>query len=68
MLGGVDGVLLATMSSADMAGLETEPLWQRLPVAVSGGLVASNGNINYGSIYSAMHVARLVDELLGKLA
>lgn len=68
MLGGVDGVLLATTSPTDMAGLETEPLWQRLPVAERGTLVASNGNINYGSIYSAMQVARLVDELLGKLS
>jgi len=68
LLGGVDGIILATTGPGDMAGLEDEPLWQRLPVAQSGALLASNGNINYGSIYSAMHVARMVDELLGKLA
>jgi iron complex transport system substrate-binding protein len=64
--GGVDGFLLATMGPDDMAGLENEPLWQRLPGAKAG--VASNGNINYGSIYSAMQIARMVDELLGKMA
>lgn len=67
LLGGVDGILLATTGPNDMAGLEDEPLWKRLPAAETGALVASNGNINYGSIYSAMEVARLVDSLLGKL-
>ena len=31
-------------------------------------LVMLMRNINYGSIYSAMRVARMVDELYGKMA
>jgi iron complex transport system substrate-binding protein len=68
MLGEVDGFLFATMGPDDMAGLDNEPLWQRLPAVASGAGVISNGNINYGSIYSAMQIARMVDELLGKMA
>ncbi len=67
-LGQVDGLLLATTTPGDLAGLENEPLWQRLPAVENGALVASNGNINYGSIYSAIQVAKFVDELYGKLA
>lgn len=67
-LGGVDGFILATTAPDSMAGIDNEPLWQRLPAVGSGAMVASNGNINYGSIYSAMQIARMVDELLGKIA
>ncbi len=67
-LGNVDGVLLATTSPDALSGLEGEPLWQRLPAVSAGAMVASNGNINYGSIYSAMQVAKLIDELYGTLA
>ncbi|ODT75817.1 MAG: hypothetical protein ABS76_33150 [Pelagibacterium sp. SCN 64-44] len=67
-LGAVDGLLLATMAPDALAGLEPEPMWQRLPSVQNGALVASNGNINYGSIYSAIQVARMADELYGKLA
>ncbi|MGB3338431.1 MAG: ABC transporter substrate-binding protein [Devosia sp.] len=67
-LGEVDGILLATTSPEDAAMLEGETLWQRLPAVASGALVASNGNINYGSIYSAIQVAKFVDELYGKIA
>lgn len=68
VLGQVDGLLLATMAPGDVDGVKDMALWQRLPAVASGALVASNGNINYGSLYSAMQVARLVDELLGKMA
>ncbi len=67
-LGNVDGILLATTSPDALSGLEGEPLWQRLPAVSAGAMVASNGNINYGSIYSAMQVAKLIDELYGTLA
>lgn len=67
-LGSVDGILLATTSPDDLSGLENEPLWQRQPAVAADAMIASNGNINYGSIYSAMQVAKLVDELYGKLA
>lgn len=66
-LGAVDGILLATTSPEGAALLDGEALWQRLPSVSSGALVASNGNINYGSIYSAIQVAKLVDELYGKI-
>jgi iron complex transport system substrate-binding protein len=66
-LGEVDGIILATTSPEGAALLDGEPLWQRLPAVASGTLLASNGNINYGSIYSAIHVAKMVDELYGKM-
>ncbi len=66
-LGQVDGIILATTSPEGAALLDGEPTWQRLPAVASGALVASNGNINYGSIYSAIKVAQMVDELLGKM-
>lgn len=67
-LGQVDGLILATTSPEGAALLDGEPTWQRLPAVASGALVASNGNINYGSIYSAIKVAQMVDELFGKMA
>ena len=67
-LGGVDGILLATTTPEGAAVLDGVDLWQRLPAVSSGALIASNGNINYGSIYSAIQVAKLVDELYGKMA
>lgn len=68
VLGQVDGILLATTTPEGATTLDGEALWTRLPAVESGALVASNGNINYGSIYSAMQVAKLIDELYGKIA
>ena len=67
-LGHVDGLLLATSAPEDMTVLDGETLWQRLPAVASGAVLASNGNINYGSVYSAIQVARFVDEIYGKIA
>lgn len=67
ILGGIDGILLATTSPEGASMLDSEGMWQRLPAVSSGALVASNGNINYGSIYSAVQVAKLVDELYRKI-
>jgi iron complex transport system substrate-binding protein len=67
VLGRVDGIILSTFTPQDIDGLKDDPLWQRLPAIVNGATVASNGNINYGSIYSATFVARMIDELLGKI-
>ena len=67
-LGGVDGIILATTSPEAATLLDGEELWKRLPAVETGALVASNGNINYGSIYSAIKVAQMVDELYGKMA
>ena len=66
-LGSVDGILMAT--SVDEANpLTGNTMWDRLPAVASGAMIASNGNINYGSIYSAIQVAKFVDELYGKMA
>ena len=66
-LGGVDGILMAT--SVDEANpLTGNTMWDRLPAVASDAMIASNGNINYGSIYSAIQVAKFVDELYGKMA
>lgn len=68
MLGGVDGILLATTTPDATAGLDGLDLWKRLPAVENGVLIASNGNINYGSIYSAIKIAQMVDELYSKMA
>lgn len=68
LLGEVDGIILSTFAPQDIDAVSADPLWQRLPAIAAGATVASNGNINYGSIYSATHVAKMIDELLGKLA
>ncbi len=67
-LAGVDGLLVVTDTPEDLAGLQDNSLWQRLPPVEGGKMLLSNGNINYGSIYSAMQVARMLDELYGLLS
>ncbi|RYE10941.1 MAG: ABC transporter substrate-binding protein [Hyphomicrobiales bacterium] len=67
-LEGVDGILLATTGTDEIDALNKEPLWQRLPAVAAGAVVASNGNVNYGSLYSARHLAGLYDELYSKIA
>jgi iron complex transport system substrate-binding protein len=68
VLGKVDGFLLATTGTDEIEMLDKEPLWRRLPAVAAGAVVASNGNVNYGSIYSATHLVHLFDELYGKIA
>ncbi len=67
-LGQMDGLLLVTSKPDDVNGLKDEPLWQRLPAVERDAMILSNGNINYGSIYSAIQIAKFVDELYGKMA
>lgn len=64
----VDGILLATTGTDEIDVLGKEPLWQRIPAVAAGALVASNGNVNYGSLYSASHLVHLFDELYSKIA
>ena len=68
VLGDVDGILLATTGTDEIDVLDREPLWTRLPAVANGAVVASNGNVNYGNVYSASHLVRLFDELYGKIA
>lgn len=68
VLGKVDGILLATTGTDEIDVLDKEPLWRRLPAVANGAVIASNGNVNYGSVYSASHLAHLFDELYGKIA
>jgi iron complex transport system substrate-binding protein len=67
-LGNVDGLLLVTGTDADVAGVAEMTTWQRLPAVRAGATINSNGNINYGSIYSAIQIAKFMDELYGKMA
>lgn len=66
-LGDIAG-LLVTTAPGETPEILAEPLWQRLPAVQAGAVVLSDGNINYGSIYSAIQVARLIDDLYGKIA
>lgn len=67
-LGAVDGMLLVASTPDELAGVADKPLWQRLPAIAAGNYVLSNGNINYGSLYSAIHVANMLDELYASMA
>lgn len=67
VFGEVDGFLLATTGTDGIDVLDKDPLWRRLPAVESGAVVASNGNVNYGSIYSATHLVGLFDQLYDKI-
>lgn len=67
VFGEVDGFLLATTGTDEIDVLDKDPLWRRLPAVESGAVVASNGNVNYGSIYSATHLVGLFDQLYDKI-
>ncbi|MET3925853.1 ABC transporter substrate-binding protein [Devosia sp. 2618] len=67
VLGDVDGALVVT-GLDELNVLDGDAIWSRLPFVQAGATVASNGNINYGSIYSAIYVAKLVDALYSKIA
>lgn len=67
VLGGADGLILAISSPDEMAVLDANALWQRLPAVKAGATIAANGNINYGSLYSARYVAGLADRLYDKI-
>src|SRR5690606_33597116 len=67
VFGELDGILLVNMAEGSTAPLDRSALWQRLPAVEAGAVLAPIGNTNYGGVYTAMHVARLFDELYGMM-
>jgi len=67
-LGAVDGILFANSGTGALASLAEDTFWQRLPAVANGKVLEMNGNTNFGSFYTARHVATAFDELLKLLA
>ncbi|HEU0164325.1 MAG TPA: ABC transporter substrate-binding protein, partial [Thermomicrobiales bacterium] len=54
-----DGFFVQDLSgSGALDALAELPLWTSLPAVKAGHVVASRGNVNYGSIYTAQELAR----------
>ncbi|MGC4193204.1 MAG: ABC transporter substrate-binding protein, partial [Thermomicrobiales bacterium] len=66
--GEVDGILLQDGDGEMLAALSEIAIWNALPAVQKGNIVTSNGNINYGQIYTAREIARLWNELYAKVA
>lgn len=66
--GAVDGFLLVNHGEGLVEELAANPLWARLPAVAAGKVLSPLGNTNFGGVYTAMHIARLFDELYGTLA
>lgn len=60
----VDGIYLQNLSTEKTAdSMRDLPIWRDIPAVRAGRLVESPGNVNYGSVYSAMRIARDLDAL-----
>ncbi|MET3926823.1 ABC transporter substrate-binding protein [Devosia sp. 2618] len=68
VLGGVDGILLVLHTEGGLEPVAQQQTWTRLPAVAAGKVIGRVGNTNFGGIYTAMHVAKLFDELYGTLA
>jgi iron complex transport system substrate-binding protein len=66
-LEGVDGIYFADSGTGNLASLAQDPLWQRIPAVVAGRVEDVVGNTNFGSFYTARHVAQAMDRLLARL-
>ncbi|WP_226367386.1 ABC transporter substrate-binding protein [Pseudonocardia sp. ICBG162] len=63
-----DGFYLQnTGTERSLATMADVPVWRELPAVRAGRVVETAGNVNYGSVYSAMQVARDLDALFALL-
>ncbi|MBN9758006.1 iron compound ABC transporter, periplasmic iron-compound-binding protein [Pseudonocardia sp. Ae406_Ps2] len=63
-----DGFYLQnTGTERALATMRDVPVWRELPAVRAGKVVETTGNVNYGSVYSAMQVARDLDALYALL-
>lgn len=65
--GEADAFLYVLMEEGAEAATESNPLWRRLPAFAAGNVLKPIGNTNFGGVYTAIHVAKLFDELYGML-
>lgn len=68
ILGAVDGILLVLHAEDGLDRAASQATWPRLPAVAAGKVLGRVGNTNFGGVYTAMHIARLLDELYGMLA
>ncbi len=66
--GDADGILYVLWEQSGADSAEKNPLWSRLPAVAAGHTLKPVGNTNYGGVYTAIHIARLFDDLYGLLA
>jgi iron complex transport system substrate-binding protein len=66
--GDVDGIIYVLWEAGEAGSAEKNPLWARLPAVAAGHVLKPIGNTNYGGVYTAIHIAQLIDELYGMLA
>lgn len=52
----------------DVAALEADPLWNRLPAVQAGRVVVTDFKTNYGSYYAALAALRLIEQTYDTLA
>ncbi len=65
--GDADGLLYVLMQDGAEAATESNPLWSRLPAVAAGKVLKPIGNTNFGGVYTAIHTAKLFDELYDML-
>jgi iron complex transport system substrate-binding protein len=62
-----DGLLVTTSAELEKP-IKADKLWNRIPAAAAGRVAYSNGNINYGSVYTATEALRLYDQLFASMS
>ncbi|MBB3037033.1 ABC transporter substrate-binding protein [Hoyosella altamirensis] len=66
LLAPADGLLVTTaVDGAPDRG--TDVLWGEIPAVAAGAVIYSNGNVNFGSVYTASYCLDLFDDLLTRL-
>lgn len=66
--GDVDAILYVNHGEGVIEQIAADPIWSRLPAVAAGKTLAPLGNTNFGGVYTAMQIAKFLDELYGKLA
>lgn len=68
IFGQVDAILYVNHGEGAVEQVAADPLWTRVPAIAAGKTLAPLGNTNFGGVYTAMQIARFLDELYGLLA
>lgn len=66
--GDVDAILYVNHGEGVVEQISADPIWNRVPAVAAGKTLAPVGNTNFGGVYTAMQIAKFLDELYGKLA
>lgn len=66
--GDVDAILYVNHGEGVVEQFAADPIWNRVPAIAAGKTLAPLGNTNFGGVYTAMQIAKFLDELYGTLA